>query len=650
MNKYGFIRVASAVPCVALANPFENLSRIETLVEKAEDKGCDIVLFPELSLSGYTCADLFLNSDLLKTSLEALRRLVDFTSNMRVSVVAGLPLKLGGNLFDAAAVIHSGEILGICVKNFIDGDMGRWFSGASSLEDDRVILLDPLPVQISANLVFSISSATAPTVKFAIEIGSDASAVENPGAKAVLNGAGIILNPAACVQNAGFYERLINAVESASAKYICGYVNAGAGYGESTTDKLYAGTAIIADRGRIVSQGERFSMEDQLIVNDIDCACIAHHRLVSPSFKYSGPRLQFADCIFMEASTDSEEDNRLVRRLNRHPFIPSQCCMEARCMEIFNTQVMGLVRRMDHTHCKNVTIGVSGGLDSTLALLVTAQAFKTLHLDSKGICAITMPGFGTTGRTYNNAIKLIEHLGCTFREISVKDAAIQHFKDIGHDIENHDVVYENSQARERTQILMDIANQINGMVIGTGDMSEIALGWATYNGDHISMYNPNCSISKTLVQSLVRWCAAGMKETDPECSAILLDIVDTPISPELTPATADGQIKQKTEDLVGPYELHDFFLYHLVHNGASVEKIRYLAYQAFIVQTQEIDDEYPLYDEATIDKWLATFTRRFFAQQYKRSCSADGVAVGSVALSPRGGLVMPSDVDSSIWR
>lgn len=649
MNKYGFIRVASAVPCVALANPVENLNRIETLVEKADDKGCDIVLFPELSLSGYTCADLFLNSNLLKASLEALHRLIDFTANLRTTVIVGLPLKLGGNLYDASAVIHGGELLGISVKNFIDRDMCRWFSGASSLKEETVILFDSLPVPIGANPLFSITSADAPGVRFAIEIGTDAAAVENPGAKAALGGASIIFNPCANVQSAGFYERLVSAVECTSAKYICGYVNAGAGYGESTTDKLYAGTAMIADMGRVISQGKRFTMEDQLIFNDIDCSYIAHHRLVSPSFKCSSLNMQQADSIFVE-NDQEDEDDKLVRSLNRHPFIPSQYNMEKRCEEIFNTQVMGLVRRMDHTHCKSVAIGISGGLDSTLALLVAAQAFKVLHLDSKGIHTVTMPGFGTTGRTYNNAVKLIESLGCTFREISVKDAVIQHFNDIGHDIENHNVVYENSQARERTQILMDIANQINGMVVGTGDMSELALGWATYNGDHMSMYNPNCSISKTLVQTLVRWRAAGMKDEDAECAAILLDIVDTPISPELTPASEDGQIKQKTEDLVGPYELHDFFLYHLVHNGASVEKIRYLAYQAFIVQAQEMDDEYPLYDEATIDKWLATFTRRFFAQQYKRSCSADGIAVGSVALSPRGGLVMPSDVDSTIWR
>ncbi len=682
MNRFGFVRVAAAVPVVALANPLENEKRIEALIEEASEERCDILLFPELSLTGCSCGDLFQHSTLAQASLEALQKLVYFTENIKTTVVVGLPLRVGCNLFDAVAVLYGGEIVGIAVKNIIDSSMSRWFSPASALKVDQITLFDSVPVNICANPIFKLTSIGNPSAEFAIEIGTDAQAVASPGASMALAGATIILNPSCYAQMVGGYEAILCGISATSAKYICAYVNAGAGYGESTTDHVYASTAVVAENGKILCEGERLTISSQLVVNDIDILNLRHNRMNSASFSNAYVEPQEPLSIFVEESGEEESNDdsyALQRWIDPHPFIPSDEKLSSRCSEIFRTQVMGVVRRLDHTHCSSVAIGISGGLDSTLALLVTVKAFDELGIPRSGIIAVTMPGFGTTDRTYNNALTLISRLGCTLREIPIREAVKQHFEDIEHDIENHNVVYENSQARERTQILMDIANQINGMVIGTGDMSEIALGWATYNGDHMSMYNPNCTIPKTLVQVVVTWISQqmnleGSAEYDPECGAALADIVETPISPELTPANENGEIKQKTEDLVGPYELHDFFLYHFVRFGASREKIAFLARQAFIYQCPVEDDDMPSsddmpsdddmpscdnasssqyvskYDAQTIEKWLATFLRRFFAQQYKRSCSADGAAVGSVALGPRGGLVMPSDADATLWR
>ncbi len=643
MADFGFIKVAAAVPSVKVADCIYNAEHIMALIERANNQGVEFIAFPELALTAYTCKDLFHQKQLLESAEEALAQLVGQTAEMEITVILGMPVKCGTQLADAAVVFGQGEIYGVVPKSHLansrEAGESRWFTPAWQLYDDMVTLCGQ-EVPMGADLIFKSEELT-----FGVEIGHDINAAFPPATYHALNGAQIIFNAGANNELIGKHEYLCSLIANHSAKSCSGYVYASAGFGESTTDLVFSGNAIIAENGKILAQSPRFTMNEQLEICDIDVEYLDHDRMVdsfSSNSSLSGRDYRVVK-IFRERSnrvSAAEEpiEGELVGRVyNPTPFVPADEQMESRCEEIFNIQVSALAKRMLHTNCKNAVIGISGGLDSTLALLVAVQTFDTLQIPRSNIHAVTMPGFGTTDRTYNNAVDLINALGVTFREISIKEACIQHFKDLQHELTNHNVVYENSQARERTQILMDLANQVNGMVIGTGDFSELALGWATYNGDHMSMYGVNADIPKTLVKYLVTWVAKF--RSDQKTGTTLLDIVDTPISPELIPADEQGNIKQKTEDLVGPYELHDFFLFHILRYGAAPEKIYFLAKRSFEGK----------YDDATIKKWLTTCVRRFFNMQFKRSCLPDGPKVGSVGLSPRGDWQMSSDSCSAVW-
>ncbi len=654
MENLGFFRVAAAVPGVKVADCAYNVKEIEKSIKNAAEQGAKVVVFPELAITGYTCADLFATQTLKQESEKQLQYLLSSTQDIDIISIVGLPVYMQNRIFNAAAVIQEGEIIGVAVKshipNYKEHQQLRWFSPASELHTNSTVLCNQ-EVEIGGNLVFN-ASFNGMDVNFGVEIGEDLWAPVPTSSLLATNGAQIIFNPGANNEAIGKYNYLLSLIKQQSSRSICGYVYASAGFGESSTDLVFTGNAIIAENGRILGESQRFTLQEQLVVKDIDINYLQHDRTVNNLFATSGiaKDIRNIECYsFYEEEDGNERNNEselnvnrqkpvgIMRKIEPHPFIPQVEEMDSRCEEIFNIQCAGLAKRLVHTNCKNAVIGISGGLDSTLAILVAAKAFDMLGYDRKGILAITMPGFGTTGRTYNNALKLMESLQVSIREISIKEACIQHFKDIEHDVENHNVVYENSQARERTQILMDVANQVNGMVIGTGDLSELALGWATYNGDHMSMYGVNGDIPKTLVKYLVEWVANN--SNNPVTRETLLDIADTPISPELTPADNKGNIKQKTEDLVGPYELHDFYLYHFMRYGASPAKIYHLACRAFE----------GVHDHTTIKKWLSTFFRRFFNQQFKRSCLPDGPKVGSIGLSPRGDWRMPSDAVSAAW-
>lgn len=640
MKQFGFFRVASAIPGVKVAECSYNAQQIEKLIKQADAAGAEVIVFPELSITGYSCMDLFATQTIKEQSSKQLQYLLNATSESNIISIVGIPVYAWNRIFNCAAVICRGNILGLAVKSNIpnhnDLQELRWFSPASELQGSTVNICGQ-EVFIGNNLIFNITGEQG--VKFAVEICEDLWAPVPVSSIHATNGAQVIFNLSASSEAIEKHKYLLSLLKSHSAKTVSGYVYSSAGFGESTTDLVFAGDAIIAENGKIISQSERFSIEEQLVIADLDINYLEHDRTLRNTFT-SSENTFFSDGIIeieCEGDLSGKNYEGILRKIERHPFVPQGKELDERCEEIFNIQTAGLAKRLVHTNCRNAVVGISGGLDSTLAILVTVKTFDMLGYDRKGIIAITMPGFGTTGRTYNNAISLMESLGVTIREISIKDACIQHFKDIGHDLENHNVVYENSQARERTQILMDVANQLNAMVIGTGDLSELALGWATYNGDHMCMYGVNGCIPKTLVKSLVEWVANN--SSNEITRNTLLDIADTPISPELIPADDKGNIKQKTEDLVGPYELHDFFIYHFMRHGASPAKIFALAKVAFD----------GIYDNGTIKKWLSTFFRRFFNQQFKRSCLPDGPKVGSVALSPRGDWRMPSDAASALW-
>ncbi len=639
MKQFGFLRVASAVPSVKVADCGYNRLQIEKLIKEAHSKGVEIVVFPELALTGCTCMDLFETQTLKEQSLKHLQHLLDSTVGTSIIAIVGLPVYKWNRIFNCAAAIQNGRILGISAKSHIanhaESQELRWFSPASELLESTIEICGQ-QVFIGNNLLFNMADSFETT--FSIEIGTDLWAPVPVSSLHAMNGSQVIFNPSAGCDVIERYNYLQRLIKNQSARSVSGYVYASAGFGESSTDLAFTGNAIIAENGKILAQSERFSLSEQLIISDIDINYLQHDRTSSSIFS-SNNTLLSEDIIGIkcERGSGSEEKRELLHPVDPHPFTPQGEELGSRCNEILNIQIAGLAKRLVHTNCKNAVIGISGGLDSTLAILVAVKTFDKLGYDRKGIMAVTMPGFGTTGRTYNNAIALMESLGVTIKEISIKDACIQHFKDIGHDMDNHNVVYENSQARERTQLLMDIANQVNAMVIGTGDLSELALGWATYNGDHMSMYGVNAGVPKTLVKSLVEWIAAN--STNPVTQQTLIDIANTPISPELIPADNKGNIKQKTEDLVGPYELHDFFIYHFIRHGAAPAKIFYLANIAFE----------GVYSRETIKKWLSTFFRRFFNQQFKRSCLPDGPKIGSVGLSPRGDLRMPSDAVSALW-
>lgn len=655
---YGYVKVASAIPAVRVGDVAYNVEQIENLVIQAEGKGVEVIVFPELSLTGYTCQDLFRQQLLLDRVEQGVMRLMDFTRKLDIIAIVGAPVPVGNLLLNCAVVIQKGHVLGMVPKfylpNYSEFYEKRWFASAQDLRD--------MELRYAGNVVNMTADVqlfrTADGVLFGIEICEDVWAPAPPSNKLALAGADIVFNLSASDELIGKHDYLKSLLSQQSARTMTGYVYSSCGFGESTQDVVYGGNAMIYENGKLLAEAARFSLEPQMMMTQIDVEKLRSERRGNSTYvnaqrnvKFSLLDKQFAIRIIDAFPKEMEREFNLERTISPHPFIPAMKDMEVSCEEIFNIQVMGLVKRLVHTHAETVVIGISGGLDSTLALLVCVKAFDRLKRSRKGIVGVTMPGFGTTGRTYNNAMELMRSLGITVKEVSIVDAVTQHFEDINHDISVHDVTYENSQARERTQVLMDMANKLNGMVVGTGDLSELALGWATYNGDHMSMYGVNASVPKTLIRYLVNYVA--QREVDDRSAQTLQDIIDTPISPELIPADEMGNIQQKTEDLVGPYELHDFFLYYFLRFGFSPKKIFMLAKNAFIenkskrVKLGPNDPE--TYDEETIKKWLRVFVRRFFSQQFKRSCLPDGPKVGSVSLSPRGDWRMPSDAMAAMW-
>ena len=645
MKNYGFIKVASAIPSVKVGDVTYNLQQTELMIAQAEGKGVEIIVFPELSLTGYTCQDLFRQQLLIDAAEQAVMMLLDFTRQLDIIVVVGLPVMAGNILLNCAAVIQKGDLLGLIPKtylpNYSEFYEKRWFASSQDLNPTDVLFAGSTIRISSQPMIFRTYTGAT----FGVELCEDVWAPEPPSTRLALSGADIICNLSASDELIGKHNYLCSLLAQQSARTMSGYIYSSSGFGESTQDVVYGGNALVYENGKCIAKSERFSFEPQLVISQIDYEKLRAERRNNTTFinaqrptslSHTLPPVRFVDCHSVEP-----HDFVLEREVDPTPFIPSSSDMKASCEEIFNIQVAGLAKRLVHTNCKTVVVGISGGLDSTLALLVCVKTFDKLKFPRTGIVGVTMPGFGTTDRTYNNAISLMQHLGITIKEISIKDACIQHFKDIEHDINVHDVTYENGQARERTQILMDLSNKLGGMVIGTGDLSELALGWATYNGDHMSMYAVNVSIPKTLIKYLVRYVADN--EVEKACSDVLVDVIDTPISPELIPADENGNIKQKTEDLVGPYILHDFFLYYVLRLGFRPDKIFMLARKAFAPGNEYV------FDDETIEKWLKTFLRRFFNQQFKRSCLPDGPKVGSVSLSPRGDWRMPSDASSALW-
>ena len=628
--KYGFVKVAAAVPTVKVADVEYNLQQIESLIAQAEGRGIEMMVFPELCLTGYTCQDLFKEQLLLDRAESAVIALLDFTRKLDIISIIGLPVVVNGLLYNCAAIIQGGQLLGIIPKtylpNYAEFYEKRWFASAQDLNPTEFYFAGGL-VSVSADPKVFV---TSDGVKFGVEICEDVWAPIPPSNNLALAGADIIFNLSASDELIGKHAYLKSLLAQQSARTISSYVYASCGFGESTQDVVYGGNAMIFENGQLLVEGERFSIQPQIRSYQVDIEKLRVERRQNTTFINAQ---RHAHASVVTCKPVSPRDFELLRAIDPHPFIPKAENMSEACEEILNIQVAGLAKRLYHINAKKAVIGISGGLDSTLALLVTVKAFDKMALDRKGIIGITMPGFGTTDRTYHNAIKLMQTLGITIREINIAKAVTQHFHDIGHNGKVHDITYENSQARERTQILMDVANQENAIVIGTGDLSELALGWATYNGDHMSMYGVNAGIPKTLIRYLVTYVSGEM------ATETLLDIVDTPISPELIPADENGNIKQKTEDLVGPYELHDFFIYYFLRYGFRPKKIFLMAQKAFA----------DTYDDDIIKKWLTTFCRRFFNQQFKRSCLPDGPKVGSVSLSPRGDWRMPSDASSALW-
>ena len=632
----GFITVAAAIPQVKVADCIYNTQQIESMIAQAEGKGVEVIVFPELCITGYTCQDLFRQRALLEQTETAVMMLLDFTRKLDVITIVGLPVIVGDLLLNCAAVIQKGDLLALIPKtylpNYSEFYEKRWFASSQDLHPTEIRFAGTrITVTREPQLIRTCDGAI-----LGIEICEDVWAPAPPSNRLALAGADLIFNLSASDELIGKHAYLKSVLAQQSARTITGYIYSSSGFGESTQDVVYGGNALIYENGKLIASAERFSMKPQLIISQIDIERLRTERRTNSTY-VNAQRGNVASIL--DAHSITPRDFVMLREVDPHPFIPKSKDMKNSCDEVLNIQVSGLAKRLVHTNSKNVVIGISGGLDSTLALLVCVKTFDKLGLSRKAILGVTMPGFGTTDRTYHNAIALMKSLGVTIKEINIAKAVTQHFEDIGHDPKVHDVTYENSQARERTQILMDLTNKYGGLVVGTGDLSELALGWATYNGDHMSMYGVNASVPKTLIQYLVRYVAEEMEGDDKKGAEVLLDVLDTPISPELTPADEKGNIKQKTEDLVGPYELHDFFLYYFLRFGFSPRKIFLLAQHAFEGK----------YDDETIKKWLTTFIRRFFSQQFKRSCLPDGPKVGSVSLSPRGDWRMPSDAMSTLW-
>ena len=637
--KYGFVNVAAAVPTVKVADVEYNVQQIESIIAQAEGRGIEVIVFPELCLTGYTCQDLFREQILLDRAEEAVIMLLDFTRKLDIVSVVGTPLIINGLLYNCAVIIQGGSIMGIVPKTYLPnyGEFyeKRWFASAQDLNPADIFFAGST-IHVSAEPQLFV---TGDGMKFGVEICEDVWAPIPPSNNLALAGADIIFNLSASDELIGKHAYLKSLLAQQSARTISGYVYASSGFGESTQDVVYGGNAMLFENGKLLVEGDRFSLQPQIQMCQIDIEKLRAERRENTTFINAQ---RGAHAIETALKHITPRDFVLTRDIDPHPFIPKDSDMQDSCEEILNIQVAGLVKRLYHINAQKAVIGISGGLDSTLALLVTVKAFDKLGIDRKGIIGITMPGFGTTDRTYSNALKLMQTLDVTIREISIAKAVTQHFEDIGQNPKVHDITYENSQARERTQILMDVANKENAIVVGTGDLSELALGWATYNGDHMSMYGVNAGVPKTLIRYLVSYVAGEM------ATETLLDIIDTPISPELIPADEQGMIKQKTEDLVGPYELHDFFIYYFLRYGFSPKKIFLLAQRAFCTPSPVSGHE-ELYTEDVVKKWLTTFCRRFFTQQFKRSCLPDGPKVGSVSLSPRGDWRMPSDASYNIW-
>lgn len=634
INDYGFLRVAASSPTLRVADCDYNTDEIERVIVQAQKEDVQLLSFPELCVTAYSCGDLFFQKTLQRKALESLSKLVRFLEERpSIIVIVGLPLRIKSSLYNVAAVLSGEGILGFVPKTYIPNNNEyyekRWFTSGVDLTDLTVnIEGSDIPIS-SKGMVFH-----TPFASFGIEICEDLWMPIPPSSKLSTQGADLIFNLSASNELVGKNRYRKSLVQQQSGRCNAAYIYASAGWNESTTDMVFSGACFIAENGSMLAESKRFSPDSELIIADIDMEALRFDRLKNSNYLTTCAKgtTEIRCCI------NSITPDKMHRRFNPHPFIPSKEASDESLSEVFNIQTHGLAKRLLHTGIEKVTIGISGGLDSTLALLVTVKTFDLLDISRENIYGITMPGFGTTGRTYGNAVALMKSLGVTVKEISIVDAVTQHFKDIGQDINNHDVTYENSQARERTQILMDYANKIGGLVVGTGNMSELALGWATYNGDHMSMYGVNTSVPKTLVATLVRWIADTRIDDEPS-RRILHDILDTPFSPELLPARQDGKIAQETEHFVGPYELHDFFLHRMLRYGDTPARILFMAGQAFAEK----------YSSAEITKWLELFYRRFFAQQFKRSCMPDGPKVGSVNLSPRGDWRMPSDASVNIW-
>ena len=627
--KHGFVKVAAITPKIKVADTAYNSGLIMEAMETASQAGAKVVVFPELCITGYTCGDLFWQNKLIASAKEELLKIAAKSKDLDGIFFVGLPYDINGKLYNMAAAVSGGEVIGMVPKTFIPNYNefyeARYFTSGENLCAVE-FLSDGTEVYVDTDLIFRCEDL--PQLKIAAEICEDLWTLEPPGIRHAMAGANVIVNLSASDENTGKAQYRRELVSGQSARLICGYIYTSAGDGESTQDVVYSGHNIIAENGKVLGESRRFTNEP--VYTEFDVARLESERRRMSTFVTEDTHTEIGFSLKIE-------DTELTRYIDPAPFVPgSKHDRDMRCDEILMIQAMGLKKRLEHTGCQSAVIGISGGLDSTLALLVTVRAFDLLGMEHSRIAAVTMPGFGTTDRTYDNAVNLIKCLGAEFIEVDIKNAVNVHFSDIGHDPAVHDVTYENGQARERTQILMDLANKKNGMVIGTGDLSELALGWATYNGDHMSMYAVNSSVPKTLVRHLVNYYADTCG--DELLKNTLLDVLDTPVSPELLPPE-EGKISQKTEDLVGPYELHDFFLYYMLRCGYEPLKIYRLAKLAFEGR----------YDDEFIMKWLKTFYRRFFAQQFKRSCLPDGPKVGSVAVSPRGDLRMPSDACGRIW-
>lgn len=629
MNEYGYVRCAAASLKMEVANPRWNEQEMEHIIAEAVSNGVAILVLPECAMTGYTCADLFFQKTLLEETEHQIAKLKKFLEGKEIIVAVGAPIQIENKLYNMGIVLQNGHILGMVPKtylpNYNEFYEQRWFASSADLKESEIEFLGE-KVPVGKDLLFGNQNTY-----FALEICEDLWSVTPPSDTYALNGATILLNLSASNETIGKKEYRENLIKMHSAKQISAYVYASSGPLESTTDILFSGATLIYENGSKLAEGKRFQFDNTLTIGDVDVEKLLHDRMKNTSFHTN----QLEPVRKIHCSIPAT--NQPIRRTYaKYPFVPSNPNKRnERANEILTIQSCALARRLKHTGIKKCILGVSGGLDSTLAYLVILRAFDILKIEPQNLIAVTMPGFGTTDRTYQNAKELIQKTGATLREVSIKDACILHYKDIGHDAGNHDVTYENVQARERTQILMDIANQEGGLVIGTGDLSELALGWCTYNGDHMSMYAVNTSIPKTLVRYLVEY----EMQNNETLHDVLKSILDTPISPELLPPSKDGKILQKTESKIGPYMLHDFFLYHFLRNGFSTKKIFYLAKETFK------DD----YEEEELRKWLTVFMKRFFSQQFKRSCLPDGVKVGSVSLSPRGDLRMPSDATSKIW-